>query len=627
MVLNRRLYEHIGAWRHIQAPVTVQQWIQDGIRIPFLDDHEPDSFFIPQYKLTKQEDQFVQAELKELQSIGAIKQVDQQPWCVSPLKCAPKKGGTYRLITDLRHLNASVSAPTFQNENINTVARVIQAGDSMATFDLKNGFFHVPVHPDHQQFLGFQFHRNWYVWKVLPFGLSASPYFFHKVLRPVVSYLRQQGIRLVLYVDDCLILAPTECAADHCDRVVQTFLDLGFIINYEKSDLVPGTRKEFIGYIIDSLGPDDSPWVYISDKKIKKLKKDIRRVLDVGCIHARLLAKIAGQAVAMSKAIRPGKLKLRSLYVLLSTKNSWTDRLVITQEAASDLTWWLQSIDEWNGSPLQVPPVDIQIWTDACNTGWGCVCQDLEASGAWSEDIVYTHINYKELLAVLMALKSFAPHLEGKSVQFLCDSVTAVAYLNNLGGPSVALTDLAERIWATALANRITLSARHLAGTLNDWADRLSRLPVQYEWKLNPVLFDMLDHMWGPHTIDRFASFSTTQLPQYNSRFLDPATSGIDALAQTDWHQENNYVNPPFRMLDQVLNVVESQQAFATVLAPLWPSQPWFRRLTSLLVAPPIRIPNCPQAMLRMGDLAEPLKNRKWKLFAWRIFGGLSCRP
>ena len=47
------------------------------------------------------------------------------------------------------------------------------------------------------------------------------------------------------------------------------------------------------------------------------------------------------------------------------------------------------------------------------------------------------------------------------------------------------------------------------------------------------------ENMWGPHTMDRFASLSTAQLQTYNSRYLDPWTSGVDALAQTDWSKHN----------------------------------------------------------------------------------------
>jgi hypothetical protein len=54
-----------------------------------------------------------------------------------------------------------------------------------------------------------------------------------------------------------------------------------------------------------------------------------------------------------------------------------------------------------------------------------------------------------------------------------------------------------------------------------------------------------------------------TLLPKYNSRFRDPHTSGVDALGQNDWHQENNYVNPPFRMLARTIRHIISQKAEA----------------------------------------------------------------
>lgn len=51
---------------------------------------------------------------------------------------------------------------------------------------------------------------------------------------------------------------------------------------------------------------------------------------------------------------------------------------MIYKGGAIDLDWWLHVIDDWNGSPLQMPPVDTHIRTDACNTGFGCVSIDVE---------------------------------------------------------------------------------------------------------------------------------------------------------------------------------------------------------------------------------------------------------
>ena len=76
----------------------------------------------------------------------------------------------------------------------------------MFTFDLKSGYHHIDIHPDYQTYLGFAWEGKFYVFTVLPFGLSTACYVFTKVLRPVVKHVRAQGIRIVLYLDDGMVV-------------------------------------------------------------------------------------------------------------------------------------------------------------------------------------------------------------------------------------------------------------------------------------------------------------------------------------------------------------------------------------------------------------------------------------
>ena len=54
-----------------------------------------------------------------------------------------------------------------------------------------------------------------------------------------------------------------------------------------------------------------------------------------------------------------------------------------------------------------------------------------------------------------------------------------------------------------------------------------------------------MDRELGPHDVDRFANCQITQLPRYNSRWLDEETEAVDALQQ-DWTGTHSYVNPRF---------------------------------------------------------------------------------
>ncbi|KAF0304264.1 hypothetical protein FJT64_023898 [Amphibalanus amphitrite] len=90
-----------------------------------------------------------------------------------------------------------------------------------------------------------------------------------------------------------------------------------------------------------------------------------------------------------------------------------------------------------------------------------------------------------------------------------------------------------------------------------------------------------------------------------------------------DWQQHNNFINPPFRLVARVLDAVQAQRAEATLIAPMWPGQPWMERLRRLSVCPPLRLPPVTQACIPLlpHQQIEPHRNRRWTLFAWRISG------
>ena len=83
-------------------------------------------------------------------------------------------------------------------------------------------------------------------------------------------------------------------------------------------------------------------------------------------------------------------------------------------------------------------------------------------------------------------------------------------------------------------------------------------------------MFRLLDWVWGSHTINRCATWANHQLPQYNSRFYDLGAVGIDYLAQRDWDSENNFANPPFRIIPAILHILQWYKADATLTAPHW---------------------------------------------------------
>ena len=611
--------QNISRWQEIGAPATVIDWIQHGVTLPFRTVPPPAHFH--NRNLSDSQTTFVDSEIQKLLDQNIITESTVTPTVVSPLNVVPKKGkNKWRLIHDLRYVNSFINSSKFTNERIDVVNSLVREEDLMVTLDLKDGFFHVPVSDTHQTFLGFKWKNSYYCWKRIPFGLNVSPFYFEKTLRPVVKFLRLQGLRLALYVDDWFLTAQPNDIIKHKDLLVNTLEELGWTINFEKSSLIPENTKTWIGYVIST--KTSPPCIGVTKDKTRKLRRDILRALRRRDIQARALARIAGQCVAMAQVILPAKLLLRNVYRVLATKRSWQDRLVLTEPVRKDLRWWCSALNsDWNQKPIIKRPVELQMFTDASSTGWGAWLLKYRAAGFWNSRLSSMSSNYRELSAVLMGLHSFLPLLRGRSLEIVSDNISTVAYLNHLGGSYMDLANLTTAIWGLAFHHNIHLTARYLAGRDNVLADALSRLNPRYEWKLHTSLFQWINRKWGPHTVDRCATILNTQLPRYNSRFYDPKSEAVDCLAQNNWMHENNYVNPPFRLIPMVIEKIQQQKAIATLITPKWPAQVWFQTLCEMSIAPPIMLPNSHRTVWSVCLKPEPLKNMQWQLMAWRVSG------
>ena len=84
----------------------------------------------------------------------------------------------------------------------------IEKVDYMFKFDISQGYHHIDIFPDHQTFLGFSWSTKgvlrYFVFTVLPFGLTSGPFIFTKVVRVFVKFWRENGHKMSVYLDDGL---------------------------------------------------------------------------------------------------------------------------------------------------------------------------------------------------------------------------------------------------------------------------------------------------------------------------------------------------------------------------------------------------------------------------------------
>ena len=141
---------------------------------------------------------------------------DSCPTVSSPLSVVVNAGGKKRLVLDLRYINQFLPMRKFKYEGLGLIPSVCSSGDFFTTFDLKSGYHHVDIHKDCWPYLGFSWShgltRRWYMFRVLPFGLSTACYVFTKVMRPLVKRWRSSGFKCIIYIDDGICVSPSESA-------------------------------------------------------------------------------------------------------------------------------------------------------------------------------------------------------------------------------------------------------------------------------------------------------------------------------------------------------------------------------------------------------------------------------
>ncbi len=111
---------------------------------------------------------------------------------------------------------------------------------------------------------------------VLPFGPSTlTPRTFTKVVDAVLAPLRLQGIRILNYIDDWLILAQSEMeAARHRDVVLAHMKQLGLRLNAKKSELSPVQRTTYLGVVWNST----TMQARMSPARIESIFTSVKRV-------------------------------------------------------------------------------------------------------------------------------------------------------------------------------------------------------------------------------------------------------------------------------------------------------------------------------------------------------------
>ena len=223
----------------------------------------------------------------------------------------------------------------------------------MTSLDLKDAYFSLPIAKSSRKYLRFLWQGQLYEYQCLCFGLSLAPFYFKKIMKPIFSQLRREGISCTFYIDDSLYLDNScENLEIHTQRAMALLKSLGFTINEEKSSITPSTQITHLGFVIDS----STYTISLPNQKIERIESECSRILAAKEITIRRFSKLIGLFVSSFLAVQYAQLHTRYLEIYKSRylhKAQFYDHVIyLNQKARSEVKWWRDNVATYNGRSI-----------------------------------------------------------------------------------------------------------------------------------------------------------------------------------------------------------------------------------------------------------------------------------
>ena len=433
---------------------------------------------------------------------------------------------------------------------------------------------------------------HYFRFSVAHFGIRTAGNLFHALVTPLVRKYRRKGVRLIIWVDDVLIIVPTTCTrpfqcggASQCAACQEckdkaTALDaefsedlrqLGFETN--KKGFRASQSLKFLGIVFDTC----SMTFRVEREAAELFHKRCVAMLQGATVTPRELAKIVGLLNWWSIAVAGAKLVSRSMQAqsaAVAAKEHWDAPSTLTEQATEELEFWRDNIVRVAelGMPIVIPRFEeLQaVWERGatktphygptcrlCHDGgpahWGATLSrgpgtsDLEASGEYPAHLVSEGLcdnqPWREAIAGLMALKAFAPHIRGSVVLHYSDCACVVRALREGTATSTDIQRWAFQIWKFCSEHGIILISGWVPGeeVIRLGADSLSREAGvdRHGYTMGSQMQMAVRALCAKQgwrlTVDLFATAANAQCARFYSRYHDVGCEGADAFTIPSW--------------------------------------------------------------------------------------------
>ena len=254
-------------------------------------------------------------------------------------------------------------------EGTHLIKDLLQKNNFLIRIDLKDTYFGIPLDKSSRKYIRFQWEGNLYKSLCLCFGLGPAPLIFTKLLKIPIALLRRINVRII-FLDDMLVMAQTLKEISQAKETLIFLLqNLGFVINFKKSQLTPVIEIEFLGLVINSVNMT----LALPQEKVLDIQNKCAQLIASPKTTIMELTKLLGKLSFTAQAVLPGRIQCRYLQQqqiqAVREANSYQTKVKLNQQSLTELKWWKENLLLQNGKPLKIGMPQLIIQTDASKTG------------------------------------------------------------------------------------------------------------------------------------------------------------------------------------------------------------------------------------------------------------------